>query len=70
MKYHLMKLLSLTLLSIIGVTFFAAPTLAAPVTEDSIFSTEEILDEGTLETKTLQDWHIDTKAGSTRQKTE
>ena len=42
--------------------------LAAPATVDSIFSTEEILDESTLETKTLQDWHIDTKTGSTRQK--
>ena len=42
--------------------------LAAPATVDSLFNTEEILDESTLETKTLQDWHIDTKTGSTRQK--
>jgi len=42
--------------------------LAAPATVDSLFSTEEILDESTLETKTLQDWHIDTETGSTRQK--
>ena len=32
---------------------------------DSIFSTEEILDESTLEPKTLQDWH---PVGATRQK--
>jgi hypothetical protein len=37
-------------------------------TVDSLFNTEEILDESTLEPKTLQDWHIDTKTGSTRQK--
>ena len=60
-----MKLFSLTLLSIVGVTFFAAPSLAATATEESIFSTEEILDESTLETKILQDWH---PVGATRQK--
>ncbi|MBL4690012.1 MAG: dienelactone hydrolase family protein [Rhodospirillales bacterium] len=32
---------------------------------NSIFNTEEILDENTLETKTLQDWH---PVGATRQK--
>jgi hypothetical protein len=34
-------------------------------TAESIFNTEEILDESTLETKTLQDWH---PVGATRQK--
>ena len=63
-----MKLLSLTLLSIIGVTFFAAPTCAATVTEDSLFSTEEILDESSLDPKILQDWHVDEVTGTTRQK--
>jgi hypothetical protein len=42
---------------------------AAPKTEkataEPIFNTEEILDESTLETKTLQDWH---PVGATRQK--
>ena len=41
---------------------------SAPATVDSIFSSEEILDESTLEATTLQDWHIDTETGSTRQK--
>jgi hypothetical protein len=36
-----------------------------PATVDTVFSTEEILDESTLETKTLQDWH---PVGATRQK--
>ncbi|MDE0937250.1 MAG: hypothetical protein OSA89_15125, partial [Mariniblastus sp.] len=35
---------------------------------DSIFSTEEILDESTLDTKILQDWHVDEVTGTTRQK--
>jgi hypothetical protein len=33
-----------------------------------IFNTEEILDESTLEIKTLQDWHVDEVTGTTRQK--
>jgi hypothetical protein len=46
---------------------------AADSTEDSgtyraMFNTEEILDESTLDTKTLQDWHPDKPTGSTRQK--
>jgi len=40
--------------------------ISAPV--DSLFSTEEILDESTLEPKILQDWHIDAETGTTRQK--
>ena len=42
--------------------------ISAPATVDSLFNTEEILDESTLETKTLQDWHVDEVTGSTRQK--
>ncbi len=37
-------------------------------TVEPIFNTEEILDESTLEIKTLQDWHVDEVTGSTRQK--
>ena len=33
-----------------------------------IFNTEEILDESTLEIKTLQNWHVDEVTGATRQK--
>ena len=62
---QLMKLLSLTFISFIGVTFFATPTRAAPVTEEPLFSTEEILDESTLEPRILQEWH---PVGTTRQK--
>lgn len=52
----------------------AKPKPATPTTEETkkepsssnvIFSTAEILDESTLETKTLQDWH---PVGATRQK--
>ena len=46
---------------------------AADSTEDSvmkcdIFNTEEILDESTLDIKTLEDWHSDKPTNSTRQK--
>jgi hypothetical protein len=68
MKHHPLKHFAATLLCIVGVASTPTPSLAVPTTVDSIFSTEEILDESTLETKTLQDWHIDTKTGSTRQK--
>ncbi|MDG2222311.1 MAG: hypothetical protein P8L85_13090 [Rubripirellula sp.] len=47
----------------------ANPTTETPQKESSsssvIFNTEEILDESTLETKTLQEWH---PVGATRQK--
>jgi len=33
-----------------------------------LFNIEEILDESTLDIKTLQDWHVDEVTGSTRQK--
>ena len=61
--------------SIITVLFcLSLPLIGAdkkPLTKEesakvnSIFNTEEILDENTLETKTLQDWH---PVGATRQK--
>ncbi|MHC4702344.1 MAG: hypothetical protein ACYTFQ_17390, partial [Planctomycetota bacterium] len=51
-------------------------TVAASATdfaEDSgmkcnMFNIEEILDENTLDIKTLQDWHVDEVTGLTRQK--
>ena len=43
----------------------ARPAAVAKTKVNSIFNTEEILDENTLETKTLQDWH---PVGATRQK--
>ena len=48
-------------------------TSATAFAEDSgvkydIFKTEEILDESTLDTKILQDWHVDKVTGTTRQK--
>ena len=39
--------------------------ISAPATVDSLFNTDEVLDESTLETKILQDWH---PVGATRQK--
>ena len=46
---------------------------AAAFAEDSgmkydLFNMEEILDESTLEIKTLKDWHVDEVTGTTRQK--
>ncbi|MCP4096087.1 MAG: hypothetical protein GY880_09200 [Planctomycetaceae bacterium] len=41
------------------------PKTSPIVSTDSLFSTEEILDETTLDTKILQDWH---SVGATRQK--
>ena len=64
MKNRRLKPLAFTLLSIVG----TASSTAVPAAADSIFSTEEILDESTLETKILQDWHTDTVTGTTRQK--
>ena len=68
MKYNMLNHLAAISLSIVCAGSLMTSALAAPATVDSLFSTEEILDESTLETKTLQDWHIDTKTGSTRQK--
>ena len=53
---------------IVCATSLTMPAAAAPATVESIFNTEEILDESTLQTKTLQEWHPDKATGSTRQK--
>ena len=68
MKYNMLNHLATISLFIVCAGSLMTSALAAPATVDSLFNTEEILDESTLETKTLQDWHIDTKTGSTRQK--
>ena len=58
------RLVAISLIVICAASFkISALAALAPV--DSIFSTEEILDESTLEPKTLQDWH---PVGATRQK--
>jgi len=59
-------------LAILTVLMIVA-TSAADSTNDSdmkcdIFNTDEILDESTLDIKTLQDWHVDKVTGTTRQK--
>lgn len=36
--------------------------------QEPMFNTQEILDESTLEIKILEDWHVDTMTGTTRQK--
>jgi len=48
----------------------ALMTVAAPAADSKcdIFSTEEILEESTLDIRTLQDWHVDEVTGTTRQK--
>jgi len=65
MKYNMLNHLAAISLSIVCAGSLMTSALAAPATVDSLFSTEEILDENTLETKTLQDWH---PVGATRQK--
>ena len=65
MKYNLLNQLAAISFLIVYATSLTTPTVAATATVESIFNTEEILDESTLETKTLQDWH---PTGATRQK--
>ena len=65
MKYNSQNYLAAILLFIVCAASSTMSAVAAPATEDSIFNTEEILDENTLETKTLQDWH---PVDATRQK--
>ena len=65
MKYNLLKPLAATSLFIVCTTSLTMHATAAPAAVDSLFNTEEILDESALETKTLQDWH---PVGATRQK--
>jgi hypothetical protein len=67
-RRNFLKHTAATLLCIIGAASLSMPAVAAPAATDSIFSTEEILDESTLETKILQVWHKDTVTGTTRQK--
>ena len=68
MKYNSQNYLAAILLFIVCAASSTMSAVAAPASEDSIFNTEKILDESTLETKTLQDWHTDKATGSTRQK--
>ena len=58
---------------VILAAFMIVAASAADSAEDSvvkwdIFNIEEILDESTLDIKTLEDWHTDKPTGSTRQK--
>ena len=64
MKYNLLKHLAATSLFIACTISLTMRATAAPAV-DPLFNTEEILDESSLETKTLQDWH---PVGATRQK--
>lgn len=65
MKCKIPNQLNTLLYGIISWVWMTTSVLAAPATVDSLFKTEEILDESTLETKTLEDWH---PVGATRQK--
>ncbi len=58
---------------VILATFTVSVAFAADSVKDSgmncdMFNIEEILDESTLNIKTLEDWHVDEVTGSTRQK--
>jgi len=60
-----------SLVILVALVIVAASTTA--FAEDSgvncdIFNAEEILDESTLDIKTLKDWHVDKVTGLTRQK--
>jgi hypothetical protein len=65
MKYNMLNHLAAISLFIVCAASSTMSAVATPATVDSIFNTEEILDESTLEAKTLQDWH---PVGATRQK--
>lgn len=58
---------------VILATFAISVAFAADSEKDSgmncdMFNIEEILDESTLDIKTLKDWHVDEVTGTTRQK--
>ena len=58
---------------VILATFTISVAFAADSEKDSgmncdMFNIEEILDESTLDIKTLKDWHVDEVTGTTRQK--
>ncbi len=58
---------------VILTTFTVSVAFAADSEKDSgmncdMFNIEEILDESTLDIKTLKDWHVDEVTGTTRQK--
>ena len=58
---------------VIIATFTVSVAFAADSEKDSgmncdMFNIEEILDESTLDIKTLKDWHVDEVTGTTRQK--
>ena len=65
MKYNMLNHLAAISLFIVCAACSTMSAVATPAKVNSIFNTEEILDENTLETKTLQDWH---PVGATRQK--
>ena len=56
------------LAALMNVAASAADSTGDFGTNGAMFNTEEILDESTLDIKTLQDWHPDKSTGSTRQK--
>ena len=58
---------------VILATFAISVAFATDPEKDSgmncdMFNSEEILDESTLDIKTLKDWHVDEVTGTTRQK--
>ncbi len=56
------------LAALMGVAAFPADSAADSGMNCDMFKIEEILDESTLDTKILKDWHVDEVTGSTRQK--
>ena len=65
MKYKILNQLTVLSYGILAVAWLTTTTLAESATVAPLFTTEEILNESTLETRTLEDWH---PVGATRQK--
>ncbi|NRB75846.1 MAG: hypothetical protein HRU46_15910, partial [Verrucomicrobiales bacterium] len=65
MKYKILNQLTALSYGILAVAWLTTTTLAESATVAPLFTTEEILNESTLETRTLEDWH---PVGATRQK--
>ena len=65
MNYKILNQLTALSYGLLAAAWLTTTTLAEPANVAPLFATEEILEESTLETKVLEDWH---PVGATRQK--
>ena len=68
MKHRFPIQFELRLIVTAGLLLFGTSGLAETQVESPVFSSEEILDESTLEAQVIEDWHTGTQGGTTRQK--